>query len=94
MFLEAFRHKLFSRRVGLLFESRVEHAFFKLSVGFQFDKDLLCNLALGFLILRRFIVLEQISDLLVIRSEHLNGILRSSRIMSARRHGTFPLLGR
>jgi hypothetical protein len=68
-------------------------AFFKLSVGFQFDKDLLCNLALGSLILCRCIVLEQLSDFLVIRSQHLNGILRSSGIMSTRRHGTFSSIG-
>jgi hypothetical protein len=60
-------------------------------MGFQVDKDLLCHLALGFLILRFFIVLEQVSDFLVIRSQHLNGILRSSGIVLRVAMAHFPL---
>jgi hypothetical protein len=93
MLLEAFRHKLFSLLVCLLPEGWIEDVLFKLSVGLQFDKNLLFNLALGFLILGFFIVLEQVSDLLMIRFQHLNGILRSSGIMSTRRHGLYSFVG-
>ena len=88
MFLKAFRHKLFSRLGCLMFEDRVEDGLFELSMSLQFDKDLLRNFALSFLILRAFVVLEQLSDLLVIRSQHLNDILRLSGIISRRCYGT------
>jgi hypothetical protein len=84
MFLKAFRHKLFSCLGCLIFEDGL----FELIMGFQLDKDLLRNLALSFLILRSFVVLEQLSDLLVIRCQHLNDILRLSGIISRRCYGT------